>query len=81
MSLGLPSSLQICHCHEPLQFQKQLRLQEARRLMLGQNLDATSAAYRGYDDVLQPRVQRLFGSPMRDVELLQEAARETASSI
>jgi AraC-like DNA-binding protein len=35
----------------PLQFQKQLRLQEARRLMLGHNLDATSAAYRvGYDD-------------------------------
>ena len=35
----------------PLQFQKQLRLQEARRLMLGQNLDATTAAYHvGYDD-------------------------------
>ncbi|WP_197985719.1 helix-turn-helix transcriptional regulator [Leptolyngbya sp. Cla-17] len=35
----------------PLQFQKQLRLQEARRLMLGRNLDATSAAYQvGYDD-------------------------------
>ncbi|AFZ60740.1 AraC family transcriptional regulator [Anabaena cylindrica FACHB-243] len=35
----------------PLQFQKQLRLQEARRLMLGENLDATSAAYLvGYDD-------------------------------
>jgi AraC-like DNA-binding protein len=33
----------------PLQFQKQLRLQEARRLMLGENLDATTAAYRvGY---------------------------------
>jgi AraC-like DNA-binding protein len=30
----------------PLQFQKQLRLQEARRLMLGQNLDASSAAYQ-----------------------------------
>ena len=27
----------------PLQFQKQLRLQEARRLMLGERLDATSA--------------------------------------
>jgi len=39
MSVWLPSSLQICHCHEPLQFQKQLRLQEARRLMLGQNLE------------------------------------------
>jgi AraC-like DNA-binding protein len=30
----------------PLQFQKQLRLQEARRLMLGDGLDAASAAYR-----------------------------------
>ena len=34
----------------PLQFQKQLRLQEARRLMLGEDLDAASAAYRvGYN--------------------------------
>lgn len=30
----------------PLQFQKRLRLQEARRLMLGEDLDAASAAYR-----------------------------------
>jgi AraC-like DNA-binding protein len=35
----------------PLQFQKRLRLQEARRLMLGEDLDAASAAYRvGYRD-------------------------------
>ena len=69
----------------PLQFQKQLRLQEARRLMLGQNLDATSAAYRvGYDDAshFNREYKRLFGAPpMRDVERLREAARETASSI
>ncbi|MDF5738530.1 MULTISPECIES: AraC family transcriptional regulator [unclassified Nostoc] len=69
----------------PLQFQKQLRLQEARRLMLGENLDATSAAYRvGYDDAshFNREYKRLFGSPpMRDVERLREAARETASSI
>ena len=33
----------------PLQFQKQLRLQEARRLMLSEDFDAASAAYRvGY---------------------------------
>jgi AraC-like DNA-binding protein len=33
----------------PLQFQKRLRLLEARRLMLGEDLDAASAAYRvGY---------------------------------
>ena len=35
----------------PLQFQKQMRLQEARRLMLGESLDAASAGYRvGYDN-------------------------------
>ena len=62
----------------PLQFQKQLRLQEARRLMLGENLDATSAAYRvGYDDAshFNREYKRLFGAPpMRDVERLREAA-------
>ena len=69
----------------PLQFQKQLRLQEARRLMLGENLDATGAAYRvGYDDAshFNREYKRLFGAPpMRDVERLREAALETASSI
>ncbi|BAZ14107.1 AraC family transcriptional regulator [Calothrix sp. NIES-4071] len=62
----------------PLQFQKQLRLQEARRLMLGENLDATSAAYRvGYDDAshFNREYKRLFGAPpMRDVERLRETA-------
>jgi len=60
----------------PLQFQKQLRLQEARRLMLGQNLDATTAAYQvGYDDAshFNREYKRLFGSPpMRDVERLRK---------
>jgi AraC-like DNA-binding protein len=69
----------------PLQFQKQLRLQEARRLMLAQNLDATSAAYRvGYDDAshFNREYKRLFGAPpMRDVERLREAEREIANSI
>jgi AraC-like DNA-binding protein len=69
----------------PLQFQKQLRLQEARRLLLGQNLDATTAAYRvGYDDPshFNREYKRHFGAPpMRDVERLREAALETASSI
>ncbi|HEY4594384.1 MAG TPA: AraC family transcriptional regulator, partial [Thermoanaerobaculia bacterium] len=63
----------------PLQFQKQLRLQEARRLLLGENLDAASAGHRvGYDDASQfsREYRRLFGQPpMRDVERLREAAR------
>ncbi|MBD2435286.1 AraC family transcriptional regulator [Nostoc sp. FACHB-110] len=62
----------------PLQFQKQLRLQEARRLMLGENLDATSAAYKvGYDDAshFNRDYKRFFGAPpMRDVEQLRQAA-------
>jgi AraC-like DNA-binding protein len=63
----------------PLQFQKQLRLQEARRLMLGQNLDATTAAYQvGYDDSshFNREYKRQFGAPpMRDVERLREVAK------
>jgi AraC-like DNA-binding protein len=66
----------------PLQFQKQLRLQEARRLMLGEDLDAASAGYRvGYHDAahFNREYKRLFGAPpMRDVERLREAARESA---
>jgi AraC-like DNA-binding protein len=64
----------------PLQFQKQLRLQEARRLLLGKGLDAASAAYRvGYDNAshFNREYKRLFGlPPMRDVERLREAARQ-----
>lgn len=44
----------------PLQFQKQIRLQEARRLMTGKDLDAATAGYRvGYEDPshFQPGVQ------------------------
>jgi AraC-like DNA-binding protein len=67
----------------PLQFQKQLRLQEARRLMLGGNLDATSAAYRvGYDDAshFNREYKRLFGEPpMRDMERLRAAATQLSS--
>src|SRR2546422_6994555 len=67
----------------PLQFQKHLRLQEARRLMLGEDLDAANAGYRvGYDDAshFSREYKRLFGAPpMRDVERLREAALEFAS--
>jgi AraC-like DNA-binding protein len=64
----------------PLQFQKHLRLQEARRLMLGEGLDAASAGYRvGYGDAshFTREYKRLFGAPpMRDVEQLREGATE-----
>jgi AraC-like DNA-binding protein len=62
----------------PLQFQKRVRLQEARRLMLGEGLDAASAGHRvGYGDPshFTREYKRLFGAPpARDVERLRESA-------
>ena len=67
----------------PLQFQKRLRLQEARRLLLGEGLDATSAAYRvGYHDAshFNREYKSLFGlPPMRDMERLRGTTRESIS--
>jgi AraC-like DNA-binding protein len=63
----------------PLQYQKQLRLQEARRLMLGESLDAASAAFRvGYHDAshFNREYKSFFGAPpMRDMQRLREASR------
>ena len=50
----------------PLQYQKQLRLTEARRLMLSERLDASTAAFRvGYESPSQfsREYRRLFGTP------------------
>jgi AraC-like DNA-binding protein len=59
----------------PLQFQKQIRLQEARRLMLGEDLDAASAGYRvGYEDpaYFSRDYKKLFGAPpQRDISKLR----------
>jgi len=59
----------------PLQFQKQIRLQEARRLMLGEDLDAASAGYRvGYEDpaYFSRDYKKLFGAPpQRDIAQLR----------
>jgi AraC-like DNA-binding protein len=56
----------------PLQYQKHLRLQEARRLMMVDMLDASAAAYHvGYVSRSQfsREYSRLFGAPpLRDVE-------------
>lgn len=61
----------------PLQYQKQLRLLEARRLMLTEDCDATSAAYQvGYESPSQfsREYSRLFGAPpIRDIERLRTA--------
>ncbi len=59
----------------PLQFQKQIRLQEARRLMLGGDLDAASAGFRvGYEDpaYFSREYKKLFGAPpQRDIAQLR----------
>jgi AraC-like DNA-binding protein len=50
----------------PLQFQKHLRLQEARRLMLGEDMDAASAGFHvGYQDPshFSREYKRHFGAP------------------
>lgn len=58
----------------PLQYQKQLRLLEARRLMLAENADAASAAYQvGYESPSQfsREYSRMFGtSPIKDIKRL-----------
>jgi AraC-like DNA-binding protein len=75
---GLGMSVSGFHHHfksvttmSPLQFQKQLRLQEARRLMLGEDLDAASAGFRvGYEDPshFSREYKKVFGSPpQRDI--------------
>ncbi len=59
----------------PLQFQKQIRLQEARRLMLGEDLDAANAGFRvGYEDpsYFSREYKKLFGAPpQRDIARLR----------
>lgn len=59
----------------PLQYQKTLRLQEARRLMLSERLDAASAGHQvGYESPSQfsREYRRLFGAPpLRDIAQLR----------
>ncbi|TOG12706.1 AraC family transcriptional regulator [Vibrio parahaemolyticus] len=60
----------------PLQFQKKLRLSEARRLMLKENLDAMAATFKvGYESPPQfsREYSRLFGAPpSKDIKSLRE---------
>ncbi len=67
----------------PLQFQKWLRLHEARKLMLTEQLDASTAAFRvGYESPSQfgREYHRLFGAPpLRDIAKLRLTAREAAA--
>jgi transcriptional regulator GlxA family with amidase domain len=85
MARGIRMSVSSFHHHfkavtamSPLQFQKQLRLQEARRLLLNERHDAASAGFQvGYEDAshFNRDYKRLFGEPpMRDVERWRETA-------
>lgn len=61
----------------PIQYQKQLRLLEARRLMLAENSNAATAAYDvGYESPSQfsREYRRLFGAPpSRDIARLKSS--------
>ncbi|MDR1423867.1 MAG: AraC family transcriptional regulator [Azoarcus sp.] len=62
----------------PVQYQKHLRLHEARRILLGENVDAVTAAVRvGYESASQfnREYRRMFGAPpIRDVAPLRTIA-------
>ena len=64
----------------PLQYQKWLRLSEARRLMLTEHLDAATAAFNvGYESPSQfsREYSRLFGaSPLRDIAKLRQMTND-----
>ncbi len=66
-------------CMSPVQFQKKLRLHEARRLMLSEGLEAATASYRvGYESPshFSREYSRMFGAPPRaDVVKLRGEAR------
>jgi len=59
----------------PLQYQKQLRLQEARRLLMGETMDTATAGLEvGYESASQfsREYSRLFGAPStRDIARLR----------
>jgi AraC-like DNA-binding protein len=69
----------------PLQYQKQLRLQQARGRMLIDGLDAASAAFEvGYESASQfnREYSRLFGQPpMRDIRTLRSPGAPPLESI
>jgi AraC-like DNA-binding protein len=69
----------------PLQYQKQLRLQAARGLMLVDGLDAASAAFEvGYESASQfnREYSRLFGQPpMRDIRTLRLPGAQPIESV
>jgi AraC-like DNA-binding protein len=79
---GLHHHFKAVTAMSPLQYQKQLRLQEARRLMLGEDVDAATAGFRvGYESPSQfsREYSRLFGAPpLRDIVRLRSSPNPDA---
>jgi AraC-like DNA-binding protein len=69
----------------PMQYVKQLRLHEARRLMLTDGVDAAAACYRvGYGSPSQfsREYRRLFGAPpRRELEKFRESSADSAGGV
>jgi transcriptional regulator GlxA family with amidase domain len=69
----------------PLQYQKQIRLQSARSMMLNNGLDAASAAFEvGYESATQfnREYSRFFGEPpMRNIRGLRSSGAPISESI
>ncbi len=69
----------------PLQFQKQLRLQEARRILLSEATDATTVSQQvGYESPSQfsREYRRMFGfPPLRDIERLRNTPEGLHTSL
>lgn len=67
-------------CMTPLQYHKRLRLHEAKRLMLSENMDASTACYAvGYESPSQfnREYKRQFGNPPhRDVKAQRDSGAE-----
>jgi AraC-like DNA-binding protein len=74
---GMYNSFRAVTSMSPLQYQKQLRLQEARRLMMAESLDAGTVSLRvGYVSSSQfsREYRRFFGAPpIQDIERLRVA--------
>lgn len=77
-SSGLHHRFKALTAMSPLQYQKQLRLQEARRLLMAEGLEVSAAGYRvGYESPSQfsREYSRLFGaSPVKDMARLRSIA-------
>ncbi|WP_315074659.1 AraC family transcriptional regulator [uncultured Clostridium sp.] len=73
---SLQHKFKILAAMTPLQYQKQIQLQEARRLMMSSSMDVTTVAFKvGYESPTQfnREYKRLFGlPPLKDIKELQK---------